>query len=192
MHETANSFGAPKHLSHSLEYGLKSWVPLINPYLSGRNSDLDLILSLTEKVIALLPQLTSETIPWSTIHGDLHAGNAMLSDDNQIIVLDFDLCGRGPMAYDIASYIWASEKIGVDKTLEINFLAGYEEIRRITPAEKDALPILIVAKSIWWLALRAVLVKELGSKEFSSHKINMFMSRLHRDAKNSPLLSDIQ
>ena len=173
---------------HSVEEALVEWIRFLDPHLESRRSDADMIAHLAEVSVDRYRTLASGHAPCSIVHGDMHAGNALIDESDVITLLDFDFCGRGPFAYDIASHLWGSEQLGLDPGLNAAFLAGYEAVRPLTRVERDALPMLIVAKAIWWLALRASLVDRLGSTMFTRRSLDWFMERLKRDASAAGML----
>jgi hypothetical protein len=53
---------------------------------------------------------------------------------------DFDLCGRGWRAYDIASYLLVIRGSAEEEASQQAFLKGYEEIRPLREIEGETLP----------------------------------------------------
>ena len=182
MHVACGQFDLNGVSELSVEEALTAWMPFLEPHFEDRRGDADMIVRLADSALGRYRVLSSGKAPCFIVHGDLHAGNALIDETSRITLLDFDFCGRGPVAYDVASYLWGSEQIGLDPGLNEAFLKGYESVRTLTQVERDALPSLIVAKAIWWLALRATLVDRLGSAMFARRSIDWFMTRLKRDA----------
>ena len=52
-----------------------------------------------------LDPLPKEPPAYGVIHGDVIRANALVGDDGTVTVLDFDFCGIGWRAYDVASYL---------------------------------------------------------------------------------------
>ena len=72
---------------------------------------------------------------WGIIHGDVQGLNFHFDRNNQITFLDFDLCGYGWRAYDIAYYYTC-----IPAHLRGPLIRGYESIRPLTAAEHGMLP----------------------------------------------------
>lgn len=89
-------------------------------------------------------------------------------------MFDFDFCGLGWRAYDIATFL-SGESTEAAQT----FLAGYEEVRRVTREELNALPLFQIAQSIWLLGLRASYIDEWGEIYFA----DSFIDRVLADIK---------
>lgn len=167
--------------------GLAARAERIAPFLEDHPADARLVLRLAATLEQGLRTLGADKLVWSAVHGDVHAANALIDDQDRITVLDFDFCGAGPVAYDIASYLWGSEHLGLDPAFNGAFFEGYESVRPLEKAEHEAIPVLVVAKAVWWLALRARLVDRLGATMFTRSGIDRFMARLRRDAREAGL-----
>jgi Ser/Thr protein kinase RdoA (MazF antagonist) len=98
-----------------------------------------------ERLLPLLPSLDSL---WT--HNDFHASNLLWHGDQVATVLDFGLCDRTFAAHDLATAIernaieWleldvkGAAAVHLDAALAL--IDGYQEIRKLTDAERAALP----------------------------------------------------
>jgi Ser/Thr protein kinase RdoA (MazF antagonist) len=100
---------------------------------------------------------------YGMIHGDVIRANAQVSDDGQVTVLDFDLCGFGWRAYDVASYLQVLKGLPDQGEAECAFLEGYQEIRSLTTFEQEALPLFEAARTIFDIGIKATNVYHWGS-----------------------------
>jgi len=100
---------------------------------------------------------------YGMIHGDVIRANAQVADDGSVTVLDFDLCGPGWRAYDIASYLIVMRGLPEEEESERAFLGGYQGIRRITDVEWEALPTLEAVRAIFGMGVQAMNVYHWGS-----------------------------
>jgi Ser/Thr protein kinase RdoA (MazF antagonist) len=71
---------------------------------------------------------------WGVIHGDVQELNYHF-DGDRITFFDFDLCGYGWRAYDIAVYYTR-----IPKEQRGALIRGYESVRPLTTAEHEMLP----------------------------------------------------
>lgn len=71
---------------------------------------------------------------WGIIHGDLYWGNLHFDKHNQITIFDFDLCGHGWRAYDLAYYYTR-----IPQSVRAAALEGYESLRPLADAEREML-----------------------------------------------------
>lgn len=86
-------------------------------------------------------------------HNDLHASNLLWRGQDAVTVIDFNLADRAFAAHDLALAIernaieWVElptkGKAAVHADAAVALIAGYEEVRRLTDAERAALPELL-------------------------------------------------
>jgi len=100
---------------------------------------------------------------YGMIHGDVIRANAQVSDDGQVTVLDFDLCGLGWRAYDVASYLQVLKGLPDQDETKRAFLGGYQEIRSLTTFEQEALPLFEAVRTIFDIGVKAANVYHWGS-----------------------------
>ena len=89
-------------------------------------------------------------------HGDFHGRNAC-EQDGAFTFYDFDCCGWGYRAYDLAVFPWAfairqntTERI---EAMGRAFLKGYMRRRTLGPADVDAMAAFVAIRQIWLLGL---------------------------------------
>lgn len=91
---------------------------------------------------------------YGLIHGDPHRGNAAVAAAGEVTLIDFDHGGFGWRAYDVAVCCR-----NLPRAVQRAALAGYEEVRQLSAAERALLPTFSQLRSIWdWgdvLAMRA-------------------------------------
>ncbi|MBU0491151.1 MAG: phosphotransferase [Chloroflexi bacterium] len=100
---------------------------------------------------------------YGMIHGDVIRANAQVSDDGQVTVLDFDLCGLGWRVYDVASYLFVVQGLPNQDESERAFLEGYQEIRSLTKCEQEILPLFEAVRAIFDIGVKAANVYHWGS-----------------------------
>ncbi len=89
-------------------------------------------------------------------HGDLHGGNAGVAGD-ALTLFDFDLCGPGWRAYDVAVFRWGLtggwlEEAEAERRWGL-FLEGYSERRRLAAPDLDAVPFFMLLRQFWFMGL---------------------------------------
>lgn len=111
-------------------------------------------------------------------HGDNHSGNAYISDgpDGQRVVgwFDFDDCGPGFLAYDLAVMLWnllrrtRGEPLG-ETSLDVwrAFTDGYRSVRPIPEADFAAIATMVALREIWFLANYATRIPQWGQMSVS-------------------------
>ena len=125
------------------------------PHLQHRPEDQR---TLTEVVATLRAHLAGPIVaacPQGVCHGDLHGGNAHYDGHHGITLFDFDECGYGWLAYDLAAFHWMAERAGQLDTWWPLLLDGYEAVRPFTPNEHAAMPIFVLLRHLWQLGYDA-------------------------------------
>jgi Ser/Thr protein kinase RdoA (MazF antagonist) len=127
----------------------------IGPALAGRPDDRAYLEDLAARIARRLEDLERDGLRWQPCHGDLHLGNVHFTADGRPTVFDFDCCGPGWRAYDVAVFRWASYlHTGADAPWQA-FLAGYEESAPLAEPEIQAIPWFVAARHVWLLGLHA-------------------------------------
>lgn len=132
----------------------------------------------------LLPKistLSQEKPYYGLIHGDVIRANAQVADDGRITVLDFDLCGPGWRAYDIASYLAVIRDLPEEAELERAFISGYEQIRPIAGVERETLPLFEAIRLIFSIGVPAMNVYHWGRAylhAFLDHSLEQLRERM--------------
>ncbi|GHO97483.1 hypothetical protein KSF_075310 [Reticulibacter mediterranei] len=119
------------------------------------------------KYLVQTAQLVKERLEWfvqqgletGACHGDAQGGNASLSGEKKLTFFDFDCCGYGWRAYELAVFYWAAAlgKNRLGKSAEeveqlwMAYLAGYQERRPLKEIDKQAIPLLVIARHFWFL-----------------------------------------
>lgn len=81
-----------------------------------------------------LREFDAGTSGWGIIHGDVYWANFHFDERDQITIFDFDLCGYGWRAYDLAYYYTR-----IPEAFRAAALEGYEALRPLSDAERDML-----------------------------------------------------
>jgi Ser/Thr protein kinase RdoA (MazF antagonist) len=117
----------------------------------------------------LLPRLRalrSEPPAYGLIHGDVIRANAQVGDDGSVTVLDFDLCGPGWRAYDIASYLHTIRSTPEETRFAAAFLSGYRGVGPISPVEEAQLPLFEAVRALFDLGVPALEIPLWGRANF--------------------------
>jgi Ser/Thr protein kinase RdoA (MazF antagonist) len=139
------------------------------------------------RVCALLPRVAGVAPEYGLIHGDVIRANALVADGDAVSILDFDLCGYGWRAYDIASYLCAIRGTANEGEYADAFLAGYCEVRSLSAWELAALPLIEAARAIFGLGVPATEVDQWGSTylySFLDHELAQLMRTMQRIVPN--------
>ena len=155
MHIALDGFGMERRNA----LGPDGWAPLINPNLRLAH---ELRPGLAADISADLAHTVSQwpkDLPRGVIHADLFPDNAMFVGERLSGVIDFYFACTDFLAYDLAICLnaWCFER-----ERDFNFtkgqamIAAYEKVRPLSPAERDALPLLARGAALRFFATRLV------------------------------------
>jgi Ser/Thr protein kinase RdoA (MazF antagonist) len=118
--------------------------------------DIQLLNVVKDRVRRILDGLDQTPATYGLIHGDFHPSNYLFYGDD-LRAIDFDECGWGHFAFDIAVALERGQRTAMYPAIREAFLAGYREVRPFPDAHCAALPALIAASkltlAIWWAGL---------------------------------------
>ena len=106
-------------------------------------------------------------------HGDPGTSNALVTSDGRITLLDFDFCGPGWRAHDLAV---AMNDVPDENAKDI--LAGYGGVRPLSDDEAASIPSFQAAHYLWLLAMRTRYLNEWGSFIFSDERVIQTFTRI--------------
>ena len=154
LHRAAGDFRPRVHRQPlTLEYLLDDSVEAIAPFLRHSRADLTYLLGVSAQIERQLRDFPEKPPFWTVCWGDPHSGNAHFTSDNQVTLFDFDQCGYGWRAFDIAKFLQVSLRTGLRKQVRDAFLAGYQAVWEITAMELASLQALTQTAHIWMWAI---------------------------------------
>ncbi|HVL25607.1 MAG TPA: phosphotransferase [Thermomicrobiales bacterium] len=128
-----------------------------------RHRDLAYLQDVAARLAPGIGALPMEPPGYGIVHGDVIPSNAQVTPEDQVVVLDFDFCGYGWRAYDVATFLGEMRFWSAPAAAEAAFLAGYEDVRTLAIWEWAALPALEVARHVASLGTPAIYVNDWGS-----------------------------
>ena len=137
----------------TLDYLLDESYQVIAPCLQDRPNDLVYLERAIECIKLQLQDIPQKPPFWVVCWGDPHSGNVHFTEENKVTLFDFDQCGYGWRAFDIAKFLQVSLHAGIQRKVRDAFLAGYQTIQNLTAEELDSLPLLTQTAHIWVLAI---------------------------------------
>jgi Ser/Thr protein kinase RdoA (MazF antagonist) len=150
LHEAAAEFCSCAHRQPlSLEYLLDESFGAIEPYLRFRSEDLAYLKTLIDQVKDRLCDLPKGFPYWTICWGDPHSGNVHFTANNQLTLFDFDQCGYGWRAFEMAKFLQVSLRTGIARKVREAFLQGYQATQILTQEELDALQPFTQAAHLW-------------------------------------------
>jgi Ser/Thr protein kinase RdoA (MazF antagonist) len=143
--------------------------------VTHRPDDVAYLRAAADVLARRIERLPGDAPGYGLVHGDVIPSNAQVMPSGEIAVLDFDFCGFGWRAYDIATYLGEVQFWDASASVADAFLAGYEEIRPLAAWERTALPVLQAARHIHSLGTPAMFVDLWGSAYLSDRMIDVLV-----------------
>jgi homoserine kinase type II len=138
--------------------GLAGWRPLFQRFQSRADEIGAGVASTIEQELAYLEASWPSDLPQGIIHADLFPDNAFFLGDQLSGLIDFYFACTDALAYDVAITLnaWCFES---DHSFNITkgraLLKGYQSVRGLTSAEREALPLLARGAALRFLLTRA-------------------------------------
>jgi Ser/Thr protein kinase RdoA (MazF antagonist) len=123
-------------------------VGMITPLLAHRPHDAAYLHELAQHLQDELNQLPQTPPVYGLCHGDLHKTNVLCDRDGQLTIIDFDCCGYGWRAYDLAVLFWSTRHLPHAAPVRAAFLRGYMEQRWVSAQEVASIPYFVAAQHI--------------------------------------------
>jgi Ser/Thr protein kinase RdoA (MazF antagonist) len=153
IHDSVGDFSSPyPRFQHDERTHLDHTLAAVRPFLIDRPADWEYLQGLAARMRERLHELASQGLSWGVCHGDYHGGNLFIADDQTVTAFDFDVCGAGWLAFDLAR--WRRDSEGKESSWEA-FLQGYQERRRLSAADVEAVPLFILLRTFDWMRIKS-------------------------------------
>jgi Ser/Thr protein kinase RdoA (MazF antagonist) len=156
IHLASNDFVTRHQRFRSdLEFLLDQPVATITQLLGHcREDDVAFITHLAQRLKERVLALGVSGDGYGIVGGDFNGGNHHFTAANELTFFDFDLCGYGWRAYDLAVFFRNARLREAPPEMGDAFLEGYQSIRTLSPAERRAIPLFVMIRQIWRLGVR--------------------------------------
>lgn len=161
IHRASNDFHSSHHRTPlDMAYLLDQPLERINQSWGVRRSaNLDILLASAEDARSELQSLLGDSPgvgdQWGVIGGDFHYISTHF-DGGEPTFFNFDLCGYGWRAYDIAAFLSNTNLLQTSEGLSEAFFAGYYSVRPLTREEHAAVSPFLTLRRIWRMGLFAL------------------------------------
>lgn len=171
---------------------IKAPLKLINQFLDHRPEDLKFINYFSSILAAYLDEACMDSLDYGFCHGDFHGWNAHKSL-HRVEFFDFDFCGFGLRAYDLAVFRWSARLGGKEEERWNEFVRGYKSLREISEADLNLTTVFIGIRDIWLIAKHIEGSNVLGSNWLNSRYFDKrmeFLKKLYDDYFDKQKSSD--
>ncbi|MBE9010922.1 homoserine kinase [Pseudanabaenaceae cyanobacterium LEGE 13415] len=148
IHQAGVNFECPyERKLLTLDYLLdESWIT-IAPFL--QKGDRDYVESAIEQIKTALVDFPRSAPYWGICWGDPHSGNTHFTEADQPTLFDFDQCGFGWRAFDLAKFRQVALNTGISRRVREAFLQGYRSMSPLEEFELAAIAAFTQTAHIW-------------------------------------------
>ncbi len=154
LHEAGRDFVIPRPNA----LGPAGWWPLFERFRDRADEVRPGLAATIESELQAVLDAWPRDLPFGVIHADLFPDNVFFKGDTLSGLIDFYFACNDQLAYDIAVCLnaWCFESdVSFNREKGAALLAGYQSVRRLTGAERDALPTLARGAALRFLLTRA-------------------------------------
>lgn len=161
----------------TFNYLIENSLQEIIPFLKNCPQSIQYLEETCHQIEQKLENLPKIAPFWTVCWGDPHSGNVHFTPEGKLTLFDFDQCGYGWRAFDIAKFLQISIRTGIAKKVRESFLSGYQNINPLTEIEINSLQILTQTAHIWaW----AISVNSTKLYDYSRLNLRFFQDRLEQ------------
>lgn len=183
LHHAMEDFRSPHRRAmidwnHLIEIPLKRLAPLFD----HRRKDWEFVMRFADRLRHEIEGLAPGDRGFC--HGDIHEWNVHISDSRRLTFFDFDFCGVGWRAYDLATLRWSARWQKQEAKNWASFLKGYRETRALKPSDLKAVPLFVAIRQVWLMGHHAgeTRYRGLGTiKDFYLDRHLAFLRDCERD-----------
>jgi len=163
LHAAVQDFYSP-HARQPLDLEFLLDVPLqlAKPYLAHRSQDWEEMKRIVEKLHHQLEGLPLSHLTRGFVHGDLQGYHANVDEEGTLTFYDFDCCGPGFRAYDLAVIRWCSRLEDSETTRWEPCLRGYQEVFPLSEVDIAAIPSFVGCRYMWHIGLHTANADDWG------------------------------
>ena len=110
---------------------------------------LDQLRELGVRLTGVCARLGQASAAWGPVACDINGFNHNVDEHGELTLFDFDFCGLGWQVQDLATYLRSCLASGMSPEIWRAFFTAYEEIRPLSVVEKQVLPAMVSAVSVF-------------------------------------------
>jgi Ser/Thr protein kinase RdoA (MazF antagonist) len=165
-----------KDIEHFIDKPLRN----IRPILSYRPDDWAYIKRFAETLRQRILALPASELRQGPCHGDLQGYHANITEDGTLTFFDFDCCGFGYRAYDLAVFLWCCR---LEDAIDVRwepFLNGYRQARPINDLDLQAVPLFVCARYLWHMGVHTQNAPDWGIGWLNDEYFDDHLKRLRQ------------
>ena len=154
FHNALEGFNSPHARFHiDLDHLIDTPLRNIEPFLAHRADAWAYLQRFAATLRQQIVDLPATALEQGFCHGDLQGYHANVDADGTLTFYDFDCCGYGYRAYDLAVFRWCGRLEEQEELRWEPYLRGYREIRLLNDLDVQAVPLFVGARYIWHMGV---------------------------------------
>lgn len=181
LHQTTPKFQSQFSRSDlTLEFLISRSIETIMPFMSGHQYDGANLVDTADQLLRELEKSPTEFPHWVMCWGDPHSGNVHFTQDDRLTMFDFDQCGYGWRAFEVAKFFQVAIRGGVSLQVRSAFLAGYQALSPLENWELESLRAFTQVSHIWSWAIALTHAQIHDYCKLDYHFFNRRLEHLQR------------
>ncbi len=164
----------------TLDFLLSRSMQTILPFMSDHQYDRSNLVQTADQLMAELTKHPTDFPHWVMCWGDPHSGNVHFTRDDRLTMFDFDQCGYGWRAFEVAKFFQVAIRGGVSIQVRSAFLAGYQAVSPLEAWELGSLRAFTQVSHIWSWAIALTHAKVHDYCKLDYHFFNCRLEHLKR------------
>ena len=155
----------------------------LSSFLSADAPEMHFMQSMQQHLLDAFRTADTTQMREGIVHLDIWFDNLNITPEGQVTIFDFDFCGNGWLALDIAYYVMQLHNIekyepeGYEPKVAA-FLKGYESVQAISAEEKRLLPMLGVSLYFFYLGVQCQRYENWSNSFLSENYLKRFINGL--------------
>jgi Ser/Thr protein kinase RdoA (MazF antagonist) len=164
----------------TLDFLLSRSMQTILPFMSDHQYDRSNLVHTADQLMTELAKHPTDFPYWVMCWGDPHSGNVHFTRDDRLTMFDFDQCGYGWRAFEVAKFFQVAIRGGVSIQVRAAFLAGYQAVSPLESWELESLRAFTQVSHIWSWAIALTHAKVHDYCKLDYHFFNCRLEHLKR------------
>jgi Ser/Thr protein kinase RdoA (MazF antagonist) len=179
LHLASDDFASPHSRAPlDIDFLYRESIGPIRPYLLHRPDDWFFLQGYAERFYQRLSTWPASALDWGFCHADLQGSHAHVDTEGKLTFFDFDCCGPGFRAYDLAVYRWISRLKETEAIWWQPFLRGYLEVRPLSDLDIQAIPWFVAGRYLWHVWLHTTNAGDWGHGWLNEEYFDRFLKNL--------------
>ena len=173
MHLIAKDFTTIKRIKAiTTNYILTNLEALIK-ILENDPKEANFYEKLAYKTCSEFDKIKKEEVAYGATHSDIHPHNVFINDDdNEMTLIDWDLCGDDYLVKELTSLTWRLKYLNSSQELIDSYIEGYESIRPFSKYEKELSNLFFTMRHLFTMCGIASVINIIGHN-FIGYKHNL-------------------